>query len=199
MPGAFDEAFSRADKLNHDAFNLTAAHLMATIHTPGLVDCTAPCQGMSDRGMKLGLQDARCRAGVAVMREICVWHAMLLAERKLQPGQHDNNTPVFGYWMENVPAFIARTQQTEVNRVLQLFDRLFHLGPTDELLFHDASWTGDAAVRVCRLWTNLLLPELWELCKGEQRANDVRTAQAWVEFYSPALSTVTIGPRSTCS
>ena len=57
--------------------------------------------------------------------------------------------------MENVPTFIARTQQTEVNRVLQLFDRLFHLGPTDELLFHDASWTGDAAVRVCRLWTNL--------------------------------------------
>ena len=101
--------------------------------------------------------------------------------------------------MENVPAFIARTQQTEVNRVLHLFDRLFHLGPSAELLFHDASWTGDAAVRVCRLWTNLFLPELWELYKSEQWANDVRTAQAWVESYSPALSTVPIGPRTTSS
>ena len=112
MPDAFDEAFSWADKLNHDAFNLTAAHLMAVIHTPGIVDCTAPCQGLSDRGMTLGMQDARCRARVVVMREICVWHAMQVAERKLQPGQEDNNSPVFGYWMENVPAFIARTQQT---------------------------------------------------------------------------------------
>jgi hypothetical protein len=106
---------------------------------------------------------------------------------------------MFAYWMENVPGLRARTQQPEVNKVLHLIDRLFHMGPAHQGMFHNVAHTGDAAERLCRLWTNMMTLEHWQLHCRMRRSNEIRTAQGWVEFFSSALSTVPIGPRTPFS
>ena len=169
---------------------------------PDLVDFTPPQQGMTPSSPFPGFLDTRCRAGLAALSAVAEWHALLIAERR-STGATDIR-PIFGYWVVNVAAVVHFGQSGLLSQALGVYDNVLHVGSQvlslPDPLHHDAAWTGNAASRQCRIWTNLFRSSHWAAYCRMRRQGTLPTAQELTQEHMPGYSTVLINeitPRSS--
>ena len=109
------------------------------------------------------------------------WHRLLVDDRMTE--QPSATGAVFAYWVTH--AFSRGELNADIQQVYRFLNDVFYGGMSStagwHMMMHEASWSGDAAYRPVRIWSNLVDFSYWRSVQQMWRSSDTYTAQHWVE------------------